>query len=294
MATTAPAPYYDPYDFDIDADPYPVWKRLRDEAPLYYNEKYEFYAISRYEDVENGLVEWQTYSSAKGSVLEIIKAEIADAARHVHLRGPARPRPAPRHPEPRLHAAAAWPPSSPRSAPTPRARSTRSSGSGGFDFIADLGTEIPMRTIGMLLGIPEEDQQAIRDHIDEGLRLDEGVMPEVDVDAQGQTDSDYGGLHRLAGRASLRRPHDRAAHGGVHRRARHGAHADPRRDPRLHRTARRGRQRDHDPPDRLGGQAPGRAPRPARGTWPRTRRSSRPPSRSASATSRPPRCRPAR
>ena len=39
-----------------------------------------------------------------------------------------------------------------------------------------------MRTIGMLLGIPEEDQQAIRDHIDEGLRLEAGVMPEVDFE----------------------------------------------------------------------------------------------------------------
>src|SRR6202042_2784292 len=76
MVSTAPAPYYDPYDFEIDADPYPVWKRLRDEAPLYYNEKYDFYAISRYDDVERASVEWQTYSSAKGSVLEIIKAEM--------------------------------------------------------------------------------------------------------------------------------------------------------------------------------------------------------------------------
>src|ERR1700731_1190327 len=76
MPTTAPAPYYDPYDFDIDADPYPVWKRLRDETPLYFNEKYEFYAVSRYDDVERALVEWQTYSSAKGSVLEMIKAGI--------------------------------------------------------------------------------------------------------------------------------------------------------------------------------------------------------------------------
>ncbi len=106
MVSTAPAPYYDPYDFEIDADPYPVWKRLRDEAPLYYNEKYDFYAVSRYEDVERASVEWQTYSSAKGSVLEIIKAADGDAAGHVHLRGPAGPRPAPRHHEPRLHPAA--------------------------------------------------------------------------------------------------------------------------------------------------------------------------------------------
>ena len=40
MTTAAPELYYDPYDFEIDADPYPVWKRLRDEAPLYFNEKY--------------------------------------------------------------------------------------------------------------------------------------------------------------------------------------------------------------------------------------------------------------
>ncbi len=59
-------------------------------------------------------------------------------------------------------------------------------GKGGFDFIADLGAEIPMRTIGMLLGIPEEDQEAIRDRIDEGLRLEEGVMPDVDAWPRGR------------------------------------------------------------------------------------------------------------
>ena len=44
--------YYDPYDFEIDSDPYPIWKRLRDERPLYYNERYDFYALSRFDDVE--------------------------------------------------------------------------------------------------------------------------------------------------------------------------------------------------------------------------------------------------
>ena len=65
--------YYDPYDFDIDADPYPIWKRLRDEAPLYYNEKYDFFAVSRFDDVERCSVDWRTYLSGKGSVLEMIK-----------------------------------------------------------------------------------------------------------------------------------------------------------------------------------------------------------------------------
>jgi cytochrome P450 len=53
--------YYDPCDFAIDDDPYPVWKRLRDEAPLYHNEKYDFYALSRYDDVEPALQDWDTY-----------------------------------------------------------------------------------------------------------------------------------------------------------------------------------------------------------------------------------------
>ena len=40
--------YWDPYDVEINTDPYPVFKRLREEAPLYYNEQYEFYAVSRF------------------------------------------------------------------------------------------------------------------------------------------------------------------------------------------------------------------------------------------------------
>src|SRR5262249_26994332 len=52
-------------------------------------------------------------------------------------------------------------------------------GSGGFDFIRDLGAQMPMRTIGMLLGIPEQDQEAVRDRIDAGLRLDASEMPDL-------------------------------------------------------------------------------------------------------------------
>jgi cytochrome P450 len=54
-------------------------------------------------------------------------------------------------------------------------------GAGGFDFIADIGATMPMRTIGFLLGIPESDQETIRDHIDAGLKLSvEGEMPRAD------------------------------------------------------------------------------------------------------------------
>ncbi|HPB44542.1 MAG TPA: cytochrome P450, partial [Microthrixaceae bacterium] len=74
--TAAPEVYYDPYDFGIDDDPYPIWKALRDDHPLYYNEKFNFYALSRFRDVEAALKDWQTLSSAKGTLLELIKADI--------------------------------------------------------------------------------------------------------------------------------------------------------------------------------------------------------------------------
>ena len=67
--------YYDPYDFEIDVDPYPLWRRMREEAPLYRNEKYDFCALSRFEDVEPCLIDWDTYRSGKGSILELIKAD---------------------------------------------------------------------------------------------------------------------------------------------------------------------------------------------------------------------------
>src|SRR5689334_19325111 len=63
---------YDPYDFEVDADPYPVWKRMRDEAPLYRNDEYKFWALTRYEDVSASLKDFKTYSSAKGTILEMI------------------------------------------------------------------------------------------------------------------------------------------------------------------------------------------------------------------------------
>jgi cytochrome P450 len=73
VTRTTSGVYYDPYDFEIDTAPYPVWKRLRDEAPLYYNDTYDFYALSRFDDVEPALVNWRTYISSKGTVLELIK-----------------------------------------------------------------------------------------------------------------------------------------------------------------------------------------------------------------------------
>jgi cytochrome P450 len=178
MTTAAPDLYYDPYDFEIDTDPYPIWRRMREEAPLYWNDRHEFFALSRFADVEAALVDWGTYSSAKGSLLELIKADLQmppgtfifeDPPAHDLHRGLLSRVFTPK----RMHAIE----------PKVREFCARSLdplvGSGGFDFIEHLGAQMPMRTIGMLLGIPEEDQEAIRDRIDDGLRLSEGAPPDL-------------------------------------------------------------------------------------------------------------------
>ncbi len=165
--------YYDPYDAEIDEDPHPVWKRLRDETPLYRNEKYDFFALSRFADVEPCLVDWDTYRSGKGSILELIKADMEIPRGVILFEDP------PRHDVHRGVMSRVFTPKK-MNAIEPKVREFCANtldplvGSGGFDFIHDLGAEMPMRTIGYLLGIPEEDQRAIRDQLDEGLRLKDG------------------------------------------------------------------------------------------------------------------------
>ena len=169
--------YYDPFDFEIDTDPYPVWKRLREEQPLYYNERYDFYALSRFEDVEPAFVNWKTFSSAKGTLLELIKSGMEIPPGSIIFEDP------PGHDLHRGLLSRVFTPKK-MNAIEPKVREFCAQsldplvGSGGFDFIGDLGAQMPMKTIGMLLGIPEQDQQMLRDLGDEGLKLDEGVMPD--------------------------------------------------------------------------------------------------------------------
>jgi cytochrome P450 len=188
MTATESDVYYDPFDFKIDTDPYPVWKRLREERPLYYNQRYDFYALSRFDDVERALVDWRTYSSAKGTILELIKSGMEIPPGSIIFEDP---------PDHDLYRGLLSRVFTPRKmgAIEPKVREfcARSLdplvGTGGFDFIRDLGAQMPMRTIGMLLGIPEQDQEALRDRIDEGLRLEEGTMPEMNLE-RGQDQSE--------------------------------------------------------------------------------------------------------
>jgi cytochrome P450 len=184
--------YYDPYDFEIDDDPYPLWRRMREETPLYYNEKYDFFALSRFDDVEKGLLDWETYRSGRGSILELIRADFEVPPGLVLFEDP------PIHDVHRGLLSRVFTPKK-MNAIEPRVREfcARSLdplvGTGGFDFVADIGAPMPMRVIGMLLGIPEQDQQAIRDRIDDGLRLEDAESGAAarDPNAQAEMFADY-------------------------------------------------------------------------------------------------------
>jgi cytochrome P450 len=170
---------YDPFDVDINADPYPTFRRLRDEAPIYYNERYDFWALSRRADVEKGLVDWQVFSSSRGDILEIIQSGMEAPSGVVLWEDP---------PLQALHRGLL------SRVFTPNAMNALEgkvrdycvkcldplAGTDRFDFVADLGAELPMRVIGMLLGIPDADQPTIRKRADDVLRTEPGKPMKVD------------------------------------------------------------------------------------------------------------------
>jgi cytochrome P450 len=163
---------YDPFDYEIDADPHPIWRRMRDEAPLYRNDEFDFYALSRFEDVMHASLDTETYSSAYGTVLDMMADEpgnspmmiFQDPPEHTRLRKLVSRAFSPRRMselEPRIREIA-------RSYLEPFADSS------GFDYVAEFGAKLPVMVIGSMLGVPVEDQDHIRILTDELLHRDEG------------------------------------------------------------------------------------------------------------------------
>jgi len=170
---TATDLYYDPFDFDIDDNPYPTWRRMRDEAPLYYNEKYDFYAVSRYEDVARELHNWKVYRSGRGTTLDVIMSGVEVPPGVILFEDP------PLHDLHRRVLSRVFTPRRMEAIePLTRQYCVRAldqvATSDRFDFIADLGAQIPMRTIGYLLGIPERSQEAVRNKTNKAIGLKDG------------------------------------------------------------------------------------------------------------------------
>ena len=174
MTVTAPdGVYYDPYDVEINADPYLAFKAIREEAPLYYNAQHDFYALSRFSDVDRALVDHETFSSARGAIIELIKANIDIPPGVIIFEDP------PLHDVHRKLLARMFTPRK-INALEPKIRefcahSLDPIATGDdFDFVADLGAQMPMKVIGMLLGVPDEYQEAARDRTNDQMRTEAG------------------------------------------------------------------------------------------------------------------------
>jgi cytochrome P450 len=167
--------YYDPWDADLNANPYPMFKRFRDEMPLYHNETHDFYAVSRFDDVNRALVDHATFSSARGAVLEIIKAGIDIPPGTLIFEDP------PIHDIHRNLLSRAFTPRK-INALEPRVREFTARcldplvGGDRFDFVKDLGAVMPLRVVSALFGIPEDYQNRVLADGDKYVRTERGAQ----------------------------------------------------------------------------------------------------------------------
>jgi cytochrome P450 len=181
---TATEVYWDPYHADQRVAPYETWRRLRDEAPVYHNERYGFWALSRFADVLAASLDTDTFSSARGITLDSIGDPVTlpimimmDPPLHEAFRKVVNRSFTPR----RIAAFEA------------RIRELCAGyldpfvGTGGFDFVEDFGMRLPVMVISTLLGFPEQDHDQLRQWSDVTLHREEGregLTPEGEA-AQG-------------------------------------------------------------------------------------------------------------
>lgn len=159
MSAAAPLEY-DPYSYELDEDPYPVYRWMQDHAPVYRSEKHDFWALTRYQDCLDALVDHETWSSACGTVLELMDGTefewpmiiFMDPPRQTRMRN--------------LVSKAFTPRRIAALEPSIREIATRYLdrlvGAGRADFVKEFTAKLPMDVISTLLGIPEADRDDVR------------------------------------------------------------------------------------------------------------------------------------
>src|ERR1700674_3643758 len=153
--------HYDMFDRETYASPYPVYKRLRDEAPLYYNAEYDVFAVSRFHDVSRVLGDRETFISGRGGVYNIITSGIEMPEGMFIFEDP---------PQHTIHRSLVSRLFTPRAVNglEPQIRDLCGevleslSGAERFDFMHDLAMQIPIKVIGMLVGLPRSDQATLQ------------------------------------------------------------------------------------------------------------------------------------
>ncbi|MDA8359980.1 MAG: cytochrome P450 [Actinomycetota bacterium] len=170
---------WDPFDDSLKADPHPLWRRLRDEQPVYWNEQYGFWALSRYADVDAGLRDPSTFSSAHGTVLELMTDDPQTGPLMIFLDPPD-------HTWLRRLVSRAFTPRRVAELEVAIRDLCRSlldskAGQSTFDVVSDYGAIVPAEVIATLLGVPPQDRHDVRELIDASFHLEPGVGMANDV-----------------------------------------------------------------------------------------------------------------
>jgi len=167
---------FDPYAYEVHEDPYPIYRRLRADAPAYRNERLAFWALSRHADVLAGFKDWQRLSNRNGVSLDLdafhenAEATMSflamDPPRHDRLRALVSKGFTPRRVaelEPRIRAIAVE-------------HLDALADRDGCEFIADFAGKLPMDVISEMLGVPREDRGTLRTWADLVVHREEGVQ----------------------------------------------------------------------------------------------------------------------
>jgi cytochrome P450 len=200
MTVTTKPVEFDPFSEEFFNDPYALYGRLRDEAPVYYSEQYSFYALSRFADVLAAHRDWKGFSSAHGVELFTLSKDPEEIAsyRNIIMMDP------PEHDRFRALVSRVFTPRA-VTALEPMIREvicgfldplndTRE-----FDAVADFAAPFPVEIISRMLGVPEGDRQEIRHRIDAGLRREAGQMTPSPENEQATLESGIY-FHELTGR----------------------------------------------------------------------------------------------
>ena len=172
---------FTPADLELQNDPYPTYRWLRDEAPLYRNEEHDFWALSRFDDVFRAIADYATYSSAKGVQLETAREDMGLLGEQLLSMDP------PRHTRMRELVSRAFTPRrvaemEPEVAALCAGLLEPVVARGSGDLVEEFAALLPMAVIARLVGIPEEHRDGVRDLTDRLLHRDPGSL-EVPADA---------------------------------------------------------------------------------------------------------------
>jgi cytochrome P450 len=179
MTVQIDKPLLDPYDYDFHEDPYPYYRRLRDEAPLYHNEDLGFWALSRHQDVHQGFRNSTTLSNRDGVSLDPVSRGphasktmsflAMDDPAHLRLRTLVSKGFTPRRIrelEPRVTELATQ----------HLDIMLEKAGSGvTVDYVAEFAGKLPMDVISELMGVPVADRDRIRAMADGVMHREDGV-----------------------------------------------------------------------------------------------------------------------